>query len=169
MPIPPRRGRTVSEWRRTGALLCAGTLLLQGCYQSLPVQTGAPPVAERVQFILNDQGRVNLAPKLGSAVERVEGTVVRVSEQGYEVSVISVTHMGGESAIWNGERVTVGKDFVSAYSIRRYHRTRTLLLAGGITVGILLFILGRSLLIGAGTEEPTPTPDPGPPSLIRLP
>lgn len=133
------------------------------------MQTGAPPVAERVQFLLNDRGRVSLAPKLGSAVEKVEGTVVQVTEQAYDVSVSRVTHIGGESAIWNGERVSVGREHVSGYSIRRYQRTRTMLLAGGVTLGVLVFIFGRSLLIGAGTEEPTPTPDPGPPSLFRSP
>jgi hypothetical protein len=120
-------------------------------------------VAERVQFVMTDQGRVGLAGKLGPAVEKVEGTVLRVTEEGYDISVVGVRHIGGESARWNGEQVTLGKDHVAAFAVRRYQRSRTVLLAAGVTLGVLLFIFGQSLL-GAGTEEPAPAPEP-PPSL----
>jgi hypothetical protein len=125
-------------------------------------------VAERVQFVLNDRGRVGLAETLGPAVEKVEGTVVRVSEAGYDISVVGVTHIGGESARWNGEQVTLGTDHVTAFAVRRYQRSRTVLLAAGVTVGLLLFIFGRSLL-GAGTEEPAPTPEPPPSLRLQVP
>ena len=133
------------------------------------MQAGVPLVAERVQFVLNYQGRVSLANKLGPAVDKVEGTVVQVSEDAYDISVIGITQVGGSSALWNGERVSVAKDLVSTYAIRRLNRARTTLLVGGVTVAALAFILGRSLLLGGGGVEPTPTPEPGPPSAVRVP
>ena len=133
------------------------------------MQAGVPLVAERVQFVLNDQGRVSLANKLGPAVDKVEGTVLQVNENAYEISVIGITQVGGSSALWNGEQVSVAKDLVSSYAIRRLNRARTTLLVGGVTVGVLAFILGRTLLLGGGGTEATPPPEPGPPSAIRLP
>ena len=133
------------------------------------MRQGAPPVAERVEFVLNDQGRVALASKLGPAVERVEGQVLEVSENAYDISVIGIRQIGGSSATWNGERVSVGKDLVTGYSIRRLNRTRTTLVAGGVTVGVLALIFGRSLLFGGGGVEDVPPTEPGPPSVIRLP
>lgn len=131
------------------------------------MQQGVPPVAERVEFVLNDQGRVGLASKLGPAVDKVEGQVLQVSENAYDISVIGITQVGGRTATWNGERVSLGRDLVTGYSIRRLNRTRTTLLAGGVTVGMLAFIFGRSLFLGGGGEEPPPTTEPGPPSLRR--
>jgi len=167
-PSRRRRGPTAIRRNRVGALLCALTFLLQGCYETLPLQTGtAPPVAERVLFVLNDQGRVGLSSKLGPAVDKVEGTVLQVSENAYDISVTGITQVGGGSAMWNGERVSVGKDLVASYAVRRLNRTRTALLAGGVTVGAVLLIFGRSRLLGGGGVEPSPIPEPGPPSAVR--
>lgn len=132
------------------------------------MHAGVPIVAERVQLALNDQGRVQLADKLGPAVDKVEGTVVQVSENAYDISVIGITQVGGASALWNGERISVQKDLVSSYAIRRLNRGRTTLLVGGVTAGVLAFILGRNLLLNGGGTEPGTITEPGPPSLRRI-
>ena len=140
--------------------------MLQGCYESLPVRQGAPPVAERVEFVLNDEGRVALANRLGPQVLKVEGQVLSVNADGYDIGVIGVTEIGGGTATWNGERVSVRKVLVTGYSIRRLSRKRTTFLVGGVTIGMLAFIFGKSLLFGGGAVD-GPGGDPGPPSAIR--
>ncbi|HVZ48932.1 MAG TPA: hypothetical protein VG916_09125 [Gemmatimonadaceae bacterium] len=158
-----------SRWRGAGALACAGALLLQGCYETLPMQQGVAPVAERVVLTLNDQGRVGLASKLGPAVDKVEGAVQQANADAMDLKVIRVTQIGGSSSLWNGERVSVQKDFIAGYAIRRLSRTRTALLVGGVTVGMLAFIFGKSLLLGGGGVELPPGGDPGPQTLRTAP
>lgn len=122
-------------------------------------------MAERVQFVLNDQGRVALAAKLGPSVDKVEGIVEQTGDQTYGISVIRVTQIDGSKSLWTGERVDVRQEYVAGYSTRRLSRSRTALLVGGITVGIVTFIVGKSLLLGGGGVEPS---DPGPPGPASL-
>ncbi|MEA3244745.1 MAG: hypothetical protein U9Q74_01185 [Gemmatimonadota bacterium] len=165
-----RKARTASSRRVVGAFACAGAFaLLQGCYETLPVEQGVAPVAERVQFTLNDQGRLALAGKLGPAVDKVEGSVLQVGSDAYDLSVSGIVQIGGNRSLWNGERVSVQRDYVSGFAVKHLSRTRTALLVGGITAGMLAFIFGRDLLLGGGGVEPSPTTEPGPLSLRGMP
>ncbi len=157
-----QRARTGSR-RATGALACAGALAaLQGCYETLPMQQGVAPVAERVQLTLNDQGRLGLGGKLGPSVDKVEGSVLQVGSDAYDVSVSAVVQIGGARSLWNGERVSVQKEYVSGYAVKRLSRARTTLLVGGVTAGMLAFILTKDLLLGGGGVEPPASTEPGP-------
>lgn len=158
-----------SRWRAAGAAVCAGTLLLQGCYENLPMQQGTIAVAERVLLTLNDQGRVGMAGQLGPAVDEVEGAVLQVQDSTIQISVNRVTLIGGNSSLWNGERVNVRRSYVAAYAGRRLSRTRTALLVGGITAGMLAFVLTQSLLFGGGGVDMPPSVEPGPISLRATP
>ena len=149
-----------------GALGAAGSLLLQGCYESLPVQHGAPPATTRVEFLLNDQGRAALSQKLGPAVQKIEGELVDAKDSLYMVSVFRVTGFDGNSAAWTGERVALGKDHVDGYQVRRLNKTRSALVAVGVVAAVVSFFVGRSLL-GGGSEQKPPGPDPQPSSSSR--
>jgi len=135
-------------------VLAAWSLLLQGCYSSLPLQEGPAPTAQRVVLSLNDQGRAALSQQLGTAVDRIEGEILSENEGGYAVSVFHVSQLNGNSATWNGEHVTVAKSQISGFQLRRLNRTRTALLAAGVTVGVVALFFGRSLLgFGGGTDD----------------
>ncbi len=91
----PRRGRTVSNrrLRAAGAILSALALLLQGCYETLPLQQGSPPSTVSVQLVLNDAGRAAVANKLGSAVDKVEGMLTAQNPDSYTLAVSKVFQM----------------------------------------------------------------------------
>ncbi len=132
-------------------------MLLQGCYETLPLQQGPPPTVETVQLTLNDKGRVTVADKLGTGVSKVEGTIRSQDAQSYSLAVSHVWQQNGSTSTWNGELVSIAKDATDGYQIRRYNKTRTLALVGAITVAVVVFFLSTKL-IGGGTD---PNKDPG--------
>lgn len=145
-------------------MVAAWSLVLQGCYESLPLRQGTAPTAVRVEFVLNDQGRAALSDKLGPAVQKIEGEVVDQNDGSYVLSVYRVTSFDGNSAAWTGERVNVAKEQTSGYQVRRLSRTRTTLLAAGVLAGVTLVFFGKSLGIGGGSET---VPGPPPPIPVR--
>jgi len=130
-------------------------MLLQGCYETLPLQQGPPPTVEVVQLLLNDRGRVSVADKLGSGVAKVEGTITAQDATTYTVAVTHVVQQNGSTSTWNGELVTIAKDAADGYQIHRYNKTKTLVLAGAITVAVVVFFLTTKLLGGGSDNSST--------------
>jgi hypothetical protein len=163
LPLPPR-GRTVSRRfvRFAGAGLSALALLLQGCYESLPLQQGPPPAAVTVQLVLNDKGRVEVANELGSAVAKVEGTVVSQDAQSVTIAVSRVLQLNGTTSTWSGEHVTIAKEATDGYQVRRVNQTRTVVLVAAITVAAVSILVTMGLNVGRGaSDNPPVTGNPG--------
>src|ERR1035438_8802079 len=91
-PVGLGRGRAVSNRRVrfAGAFLSTLALLLQGCYETLPLQQGPPPTSVTVRLALNDKGRVAVADELGSAVDQLEGVVTAQNSDSYTIAVSQV-------------------------------------------------------------------------------
>ena len=133
-------------------------MLLQGCYETLPLQQGPPPVsAQSVQLTLNDRGRVAVADKLGAGVAKVEGTITAQDATSYTMAMSHVYQLNGSSTTWNGELVTFPKDASDSYQVRQYNKTRTLALAAAITVAVVVFFV-TATLHGSGNDGGTSTP-----------
>ena len=129
-------------------------MVLQGCDASLPLQQEAPALTEpRVELVLNDQGRAALSGKLGAAVEKVEGQLVAVNGGSYEMSVFHVKQLGGGSATWNGEHVTLTKDQVVGFQVRRLDRGKTALAVALVAGAIVAVYIGIDLF-GSGGDKP---------------
>jgi hypothetical protein len=132
-------------------VLAAWSLLLQeGCYKSLPLQQGPAPVAQKVWVFLNDRGRAALSDRLGSAVDRVEGTVAAADDSAYVLSVSRVFQLNGYSNGWTGESVKVAREYTTGFQVRQLDRFRTTMVAGGAAVAVIGFFVTRSL-VGGGT------------------
>jgi hypothetical protein len=143
-------------------VLAAGSFLLQGCYESLPLQMDVPPVATRLQVTLNDQGRAALSEQLGTAVDKVEGDFVAVRNDAYVVQVHKVMQFNRNSTIWNGERVSIAKQYAAGFQLRRLNAVKTSFAAVAVVAGVTAFFLGRSLLTGGGSESVPATPESNP-------
>ena len=143
-------------------MLAAGSFLLQGCYESLPLQMDVPPVATRLQVTLNDQGRAALSEQLGTAVDKVEGDFVAVRNDAYVVQVHKVMQFNRNSTIWNGERVSIAKQYAAGFQLRRLNAVKTSFAAVAVVAGVTAFFLGRSLLTGGGSESVPATPESNP-------
>ena len=147
-------------------LLAAGSVLLQGCYDTLPLQREVPPVASRVQVALNDQGRAALSERLGPMVEKVEGQMLSQQADAYTISVVRINQLNGSTALWNGEQVTLLKSHTVGYQVRRLSKARTIGLAVAMTAATVVLFFGKALTGGGTDDKPLP-PDPGQPSLQK--
>ena len=136
-------------------------VLLQGCYETLPLQEGAPPETAGVQLVLNDKGREEVSTMLGGAVDKVEGTLIAQNSASYTLAVSQVYTLGGSSSKWAGENVTIAKEGTMGYQIHRFNSTRTVILAAVITAAAVAFVLGAGL-IGSGVgSQSGPSSQPG--------
>jgi len=138
--------------------------LLAGCYVNQPLADGVPVPALGARFIveLTDQGRVGLAPQLGTEVARVEGSVVQRSDTQFVLGVQRVFGLWGSESRWDGERVTFSTSQVRRMSLKRLSTGRTVFAAGGVAVAVLAYVLTRNL-VGGGSEAIDITP-PRPPN-----
>ncbi len=117
-----------------------------GCYSYQPLTTVEPAPGTSVSLELSDQGRVAVAESVGPGTRRVEGTVVRADNTTWVLSVGSVLGIDGRVTKWSGETVGVSRAYVEVPYERRYSRSRTLLLASSVMVGVAAFIATRHLL-----------------------
>lgn len=153
----------MSRFRRSGGILSIVAVLLQGCYQSLPLQQEVPPQGTRSVIVLNDNGRVALGPKLGPAVVSIEGALVGRDGESYRMKVFSVLQLGGTTSTWNGEEVVVAKEHTVGFQVRQVDKVKTALLAGAVIAGVTILFFGNKLL-GSGADAPD-TSGPGSQSL----
>jgi hypothetical protein len=131
-------------------------LLLNACYQSVPVSTGVPSVEREVVVELNERGSLDLAPLLGAQLKEVHGRVVSFSNGIYELSVSQTVSRGGVETLWRGENASIRSDYVRQLQQRELDGKRTTIVTVATVTGVLLlgtifgFVPGVDGLIGGG-------------------
>lgn len=151
-------GRGFGISRRLIAGLCVVLLAVQvGCYSYLPIQETAPAAGQEVGVVLNDQGRQLVGDKLGELVERVDGTLLSVSETVITLSVSRTQSLRGTESIWAGEQVEIQRAGIRGFRERQHAKGRTAFLTIGILIGVAALISGLSLAVGGNGS-----PDGGP-------
>ena len=171
------RSHRGATWRRRATLsLGACTLAFQwGCYTYLPVQSAPPAAQQRGAVVLNDQGRLMLAERLGPLVDRVEGTFVSHDSTGVVLEVTGTKDLRGGSSMWSGERVEIPSTAILGFRERQLSKSRSILLGSAIAGGLAAATFGLSLdLFGTdtdGNDVANPVdPGPGPISTrVRIP
>jgi hypothetical protein len=153
--VNARESRRSNErpWRGVirAAFLGLFTGFSAGCYSTVPVAS-APQPGEILVMELNDQGRVALGPSVGSAARTIEGTLDARTDSAYTVRVASVVYLNGTNNRWTNESLTIRSDLVRELREKKFSRSRTALLAGGIVGGAVAFIASRGVL-GLGTPD----------------
>jgi hypothetical protein len=128
------------------------TMALQvGCYRYVPMGGVTPVLGERYTFDITDAGRVGLADRLGPGVLKVEGTLVRRTEDSYVVSVAGIDLLTGGSSHWTGEQVPLNAGYVGRMEKREFSAGRTWVAIGAAALAISAFIVTRGL---SGTGAP---------------
>jgi len=154
-------GGVMTPRRRARAALIAGAALgvstQAGCYV-YTVPAGQPAPGARYAFEITDQGRVSLADRIGSGVERIEGTLVGQNDQGYLVSVSGVKSIGSGASHWAGERVALRPEFVGRVRERRLSGRRTALAVGTAALAIGAFVATRAWAGGGPSRQPSDPP-----------
>lgn len=142
----------------SGCLLAFLLGVTSGCYAYGPAPANTIP-GTRLLLELNDRGRVGMGNSIGPTGEVVEGTVQSTSDSAYSLLVRRVEYMNGQSNIWNGEPLTVPKEFVGNAKERTLSASRTWLTAGAVALAAVSFISSRHLL-GFGSEGSGPKQGP---------
>jgi hypothetical protein len=138
--------------------------LLAGCYVNRPLADSRlePAPGTRLVIELTDAGRAAMAPQVGPDVGRVEGALIQRSDSQYVLGVSKVFGLYGTLQKWEGEQMTFPAPYVRRLFERRFSLGRTLAVAGGMTVGLVVLGVSTSLLGGGGNDAgPGPTPPPG--------
>jgi hypothetical protein len=150
----------MTKFRRAGIWLATCSVLLQGCYESLPLTQTPPMSAPRVELVLNDQGRAALSDRLGTAVDKIEGQLVSQEQAGYSMLVYRVLQLNGNSAAWSGEKVTIAKEYTVGFQVRQLD-TRKTWVAVGVVVGVVVAVILGVKLAGNATAAPGEVAPPG--------
>jgi len=154
--------------RFTGPCTGVGALLiLSACYRYVPLESPTPPVGETVAFEITDRGRVELGDRLGTGVKEIHGQLVGPNGEDFEITVFRVVQLNGTSSQWSGETIRLDRDYVGGVKARELSKTRTWLLAAGVTATAVWLITSRTLSGLFNDEEPGPEPPP-PTSVIKL-
>ncbi|WP_158508788.1 hypothetical protein [Gemmatirosa kalamazoonensis] len=147
--------------RATGVLLTLVTAA--GCYDYVPLSTGAERPAAEVELTLTDSGAVVLARDIGRASTAIDGTLVSGGDaSAYTIAVRQVRRRDDDPAPWRGEHIVVPRPLVAEVRERRLSRTRTALATVGTAAGVLLARAAIRGLGGSNAGQSGPGTNPGP-------
>jgi hypothetical protein len=101
-----------------------------------------------VALEVTDEGRLALNEKIGPGVVRLEGTLAGMEGDELLVDASAVKQVRGYITDLGGVRVRLPKSYVTRMDERRFSRSRTLMVAGGVVAIVAGFfatkISGRS-------------------------
>lgn len=134
-------------------------LVLNACYNVVPLTIDPPPPNQEVIVDFTDAGGERLGGLLGRAVTSARGHVVAWTADTITLSVVSTTTIRGAETFWQGERAAIPRESVARVRERRLDRTKT----GFVAVGALALIIGAfGVVSGRSSGTPRP-PNGGPP------
>lgn len=143
--------------RKTSAVVVLTAL--NGCYGFYAPQS--PRLAGRdLELTLTDSGSVMLTPRVGVAVQSVDGRLLTDSAGVYAMAVQSTRRRDGMENGWRGELVEIPHVFVASLAERRFSTARTTLFAGALTIALVAI---KGIFAGAGGSN-SPGGVPGGPS-----
>jgi len=121
-----------------GVTFVAMALVQTGCYNYMPLRRSGLVPSSHVAVTLTESGSDELAQYVGPNVLVVRGRYVGPSEGGLVLSVESVESRRGNILRWAGETVVVRGEFVRSVEQREASWSKTALLAGMSTVGLVV-------------------------------
>src|SRR6184192_571375 len=156
--------RNVSRtFGRVAAAALPACALVLGCYSYVPSDASYLRVGRDVAIEINDLGRLNLSPQIGSEVAQVAGILEQQNGTHYSIKVSELTYLSGRTAMWSGEPVTIRQDYVKGVLEKKVSPRRTVaaVFAGAGIVGGA--IVAHTLLTGGNGNgsEGKPEPPPG--------
>jgi hypothetical protein len=131
--------------------------LVAGCYVLQPVTGAGPEPGTVMAFEVNDLGRLALGGQMGPEIAHIEGRLLSKQGDEYELAVRSVKLIRGGSQVWNGEKVTIKKEFISQTFERHFSKSQTIALSAVFVVSVYI-VASKANLFGLGKEDPAKQP-----------
>ena len=138
-------------------LSAALTLVLTGCYVSVPVESTVPRAGSEVEVRLTDTGRSSLREIVGPGAATVRGHFRESPKDSLQLSVLGVTRLNGQEDFWRGEPVGLSRSDIAVLSERRLSKPKTgaVLALSALAVGLVK--LGfENIGNSSGTGQPPP-------------
>lgn len=117
-------------------ILPFASLLLCGCYVTVPLATTAPDPGTRVHVQLTDDGSGELARYLGPNVMSVDGRLLQSTDTAVAVSVSEVAKRDGDEQFWKGESVSLPRGAIATVQQKKLSTWRSGLIAGLLVAGV---------------------------------
>jgi hypothetical protein len=134
------------------------SVVLVGCYSQVSIGTTVPEREAHIVAQLTDLGSERMAQQIGPAATEIEGIIAEATDSTWQVRLVRVDQRGGFSVPWNRELVTFPRSALTTVSQKRLDKTRSWIVAGGVTIGVLLIQKALGLFIsdaaGKGPTEP---------------
>jgi len=130
---------------------------LLACTEYVPVRGALDAAAApEVRVNLSDQGRVNVTPRIGPRVSRVDGVLQSMNDSSLTLSVRNVAREGGIEDSYQDIQLTLSTRDYDTVERGRISKPRSLLLAGAIIVSAFLVARGATDLSGGKNGGPPP-------------
>lgn len=125
---------------------------LTGCYHYVTVPNSELPQGTEVSIGVTDAGRMALSERVGPGVRRIGGQVMATNDTSLVLSVRMVDYIDQiGTAHWAGERLDISRHIVSEIRERRLSRSRSLLMAGLVTIAA--FFASKIAIDGFGGDD----------------
>jgi len=121
-------------------------VFMSSCY-GLYAPESARLTGRDLEFMLTDSGSVMLTPRVGPAVQAVDGLLVTDTAGVYSLAVQSTRRRDGMENGWRGELVEIPHLFVASVAERRFSPARTTLFAGAMTAALVAI---KGIFAGSG-------------------
>jgi hypothetical protein len=118
-------------------MLPFASLLMCGCYVTVPLASTSPGPGTRLHVQLTDTGSGTLARYLGPNVVSVDGRLLQSTDTAMALSVNTVGMRDGDEQYWKGETVSLPKGAIATVQQKKLSTWRSGLLASAFIVGIL--------------------------------
>ena len=106
---------------------------------------------------------------MGPEIAYIEGRLLSSQSDEYVIAVKSVKLIRGGNQVWNEERVTIKREYISQTYERQLSKNQTVALAAVFVVSVYL-VAAKMKLFGLGKEEPVEPPcDTGCTPAVRFP
>ena len=141
--------------RRSVAVAVGVLHVCTACYSYAPVRS-TPQAGAQVALEVTDEGRVALNEKIGPGVVRLEGTLAGMEGDELLVDASAVRQVRGYITDLGGVRVRLPQKYVTRMDERRFSKSRTLMVLGGVVAVVAGFFATKI----SGKSTP-PDTDPG--------
>ena len=126
-----------------------------GCYAYFPKTQAEVAPNTIVAANISDVGRVAIGERVGTEVSAIEGLVVARSDTALSLMVSEVRFLNGLSNHWQGQEVSLRPVDVKSVTQRTFSRSRTVIMLGAVTAGVLAAVLGLNFLGVFSGESPS--------------
>ncbi len=141
-------------------LVLLGVLPTLACYSYVTASPEVVPAGTRVSASLTTRGSAENEVRLGADATRIEGRLIRRTNDSLELAVERIRSRSGTVYRWNGEPLSIDQDFVASFRERKFSRTKTALVAIGVAA--LAYVATSTDLVGFARDNDPSNPE-GPP------